>query len=54
MQEDDSNTSIATNFENIKFLFTYDIKTIITGEFPNPSNFNISNFYLDTKVAIEI
>lgn len=54
MPEDESKVKVVFLLNNGIFSFTYNIKTTIPGQFPNPRLFYNDNFQADTSMAVEI
>lgn len=56
MLEDNSNAKdkALSVYEDSTFPFMYDVKTTDPGKFPNPGLCDVSNFWPESKVAVEL
>lgn len=54
MSKDESKVKMVFFLNDSTFLFTYNMKTTISSQFPNPRLFYINNFQADISMAIEI
>ncbi len=54
MADDKSKTKVLHMYEDNIFLFIYDVKNTTLGKFPNLGLCNMSNFWFETKVVIEL
>lgn len=54
MLKDNSKVAVITVFKNSTFSFLYNIRKTTPSKFSHSSHFNVSNFQLNTKVAIKM
>ncbi len=54
MLDNNSKAKVLHIYKNNIFLFIYDLKTTTQSKFSNFGLYNISNFWIETKVAIKL
>ena len=54
ISDNNNKTRVLSVHEDNTFSFLYNIKKIDLGKFPDPGVYDVSNFWLKTKVAIEL
>ena len=54
MPDDNSKAKVVHVYKDNIFPFIYNVKNTIPGKFPDPGLCDVSNFWPETKVAIEL
>lgn len=52
--KNDNKAKVGIVFENSTFFSLYDIRKTIASKFSDSNYFNVSNFWLNTKVIVEM